>query len=77
MRASFTLLAAAAIAATVAAQQPETPLPCYQEKCSALVESVSSCGVTVNAAGEISFPVTDNTAITDKCLCTQAIVDNF
>ncbi|KAF9404493.1 hypothetical protein BGZ94_004136 [Podila epigama] len=82
MRTSFTtlLVTVAILASGVAAQekQPETALPCYQEKCSALISAVKPCGVTVDpSSGNINFTVVDNDASTDKCLCTQPIVDAF
>ncbi|KAF9557992.1 hypothetical protein EC968_007318 [Mortierella alpina] len=63
----------------VSAQQPEAPLPCYQEKCTPLVDALKECQITVNTAtGDINFPVTSNsTAETDKCLCKQSIVDAY
>ncbi|KAF9948222.1 hypothetical protein BGZ70_002308 [Mortierella alpina] len=68
-----------AVVAVSAQQQPETPLPCYHEKCTPLVDSVKECQITVDTnTGDINFPVADNsTAATDKCLCKQAIVDLF
>ncbi|KAG0086159.1 hypothetical protein BGZ93_010838, partial [Podila epicladia] len=79
MRTSIALLATIAIAASVSAQspQPETALPCFQEKCSGLIESVKVCDLTVDGSGNINFPVTNDTSATDKCLCTQNIVNNF
>ncbi|KAG0029469.1 hypothetical protein BGZ81_003767 [Podila clonocystis] len=84
MRTSIAFLATIALAASVSAQQtqpqPETALPCFQEKCSGLIESVKVCGMTVSGSGEINFPIANDTAspsTTDKCLCTQDIVNNF
>ncbi|KAG0342962.1 hypothetical protein BG000_010855, partial [Podila horticola] len=57
--------------------QPETALPCFQEKCSGLIDSVKVCDLTVDGSGNINFPVTNDTSTTDKCLCTQNIVNNF
>ncbi|KAF9366844.1 hypothetical protein BGX34_003944 [Mortierella sp. NVP85] len=62
----------------VAGQQPETPLPCYQEKCSPLINVLQECKITVDAAtGNINFPVVDAGTETDKCLCKQSIVDAY
>ncbi|KAF9335229.1 hypothetical protein BG006_000618 [Podila minutissima] len=79
MRTSIALLATVAIAASVSAEspQPETALPCFQEKCSGLIESVKVCDLTVDGSGNINFPVTNDTSATDKCLCTQNIVNDF
>ncbi|KAF9937763.1 hypothetical protein KVV02_001636 [Mortierella alpina] len=68
-----------AVVAVSAQQQPETPLPCYQEKCTPLVDALKECQITVNTAtGDINFPVaTNSTAETDKCLCKQSIVDAY
>jgi len=81
MRTSIALLAIVAIAATVSAQdtqpQPETALPCFQEKCSGLIDAVKVCNLTVDGSGNINFPVTNDTSSTDKCLCSQNIVNNF
>ncbi|KAG0037254.1 hypothetical protein BGZ82_002887 [Podila clonocystis] len=81
MRTSIAFLATIALAASVSAQQtqpqPETALPCFQEKCSGLIESVKVCDLTVDGSGNINFPVTNDTSATDKCLCSQNIVNNF
>ncbi|KAF9414025.1 hypothetical protein BGZ76_004944 [Entomortierella beljakovae] len=82
MRSSSTILATLFVAlvavSTVSAQQPETPLPCYQEKCTPLIDVLKECQITVDpATGNINFPVVANTTETDKCLCKQPIVDAF
>ncbi|GJJ74928.1 hypothetical protein EMPS_07286 [Entomortierella parvispora] len=78
---SFTLAAivAALALSTVSAQQPETPLPCYQASCSNLISVLQECSITVDAStGNINFPVASNTtSTTDKCLCKQSIVDAY
>ncbi|KAG0260047.1 hypothetical protein BG011_002156 [Mortierella polycephala] len=76
------LVAFVALSSTVSAQeqpQPETPLPCYQEACSPLIEVLKECKVTVDlSTGNINFPVASNaTAETDKCLCKQPIIDAY
>ncbi|KAF9359876.1 hypothetical protein BGX26_011166 [Mortierella sp. AD094] len=83
MRSSITLLATLFVAlvavSTVSAQQPETPLPCYQDKCTPLISALKDCQITVDpTTGNINFPVVANTtADTDKCLCKQPIVDAY
>ncbi|KAF9116645.1 hypothetical protein BGX27_000564 [Mortierella sp. AM989] len=82
MRSSITLLAtfiALVAVSTVSAQQPETPLPCYQEKCTALIDVLKECEITVDpTTGNINFPVVANTtAETDKCLCKQPVVNAY
>ncbi|KAG0311468.1 hypothetical protein BGZ99_010133 [Dissophora globulifera] len=84
MRSNITLLATALVIAlvavsTVSAQQPGTPLPCYQEKCGPLIDVLKECQITVDpATGNINFPVASNaTADTDKCLCKQPIVNAY
>ncbi|KAF9958807.1 hypothetical protein BGZ72_010869 [Mortierella alpina] len=85
MRASSStlpLLATLLVAVAVSAQQttqPETPLPCYQEKCTPLIDALKECQITIDTAtGNINFPVAVNsTAETDKCLCKQSIVNAY
>ncbi|KAF9923328.1 hypothetical protein FBU30_006625 [Linnemannia zychae] len=61
------------------AQQPEEALPCYQSQCSSLITLLRDCKVTVDpSTGNINFPVEANTTVTtDKCLCTQKIVNAY
>ncbi|KAK3822872.1 MAG: hypothetical protein J3Q66DRAFT_330313 [Benniella sp.] len=67
-----------ALVAVAGQQQPETPLPCYQEKCSPLINVLQECKITVDVtSGNINFPVVDATADTDKCLCKQSIVNAY
>ncbi|KAF9918264.1 hypothetical protein BX616_009727 [Lobosporangium transversale] len=60
-------------------QQPETPAPCYQEKCTPLIEILKECKINVDpTTGDITFPVADDTKNeTDKCLCKQSIVNAY
>ncbi|KAG0351320.1 hypothetical protein BGZ54_003319 [Gamsiella multidivaricata] len=78
---SLALLVAVLVAlvATVSAQQPETALPCYQEKCTPLINVLKDCQITVDpSTGNINFPVASNTTTeTDKCICKQSVVDAY
>ncbi|KAF8941639.1 hypothetical protein EDD21DRAFT_369480 [Dissophora ornata] len=73
-----TLLVALVAVSTVSAQT-ETPLPCYQDKCTPLIDALKECQITVDSTtGNINFPVASNTtADTDKCLCKQSIVNAY
>ncbi|KAG0377891.1 MAG: hypothetical protein J3R72DRAFT_455555 [Linnemannia gamsii] len=64
---------------TSAQKQPEEALACYQSGCSSLIGLLQDCKVTVDpTTGNINFPVESNTsATTDKCLCTQKIVNAY
>ncbi|KAF9129840.1 hypothetical protein BGW39_003780 [Mortierella sp. 14UC] len=80
---SFLILLLLAFIATLASaqqqQQPEEALACYQSGCSSLIGLLQECNVTVEpTTGNINFPVeTNTTATTDKCLCTQKIVNAY
>ncbi|KAF8977491.1 hypothetical protein BGZ46_007342 [Entomortierella lignicola] len=53
--------------------------PCYQASCGPLIDLLKECQITVDpTTGNINFPVVANTtATTDKCLCTQSIVNAY
>ncbi|KAG0205366.1 hypothetical protein BGX28_003031 [Mortierella sp. GBA30] len=74
-----TLLVAIVVVSAQDQQQPETPLPCYQEKCTPLIDALKECQITVDRSnGNINFPAASNaTAETDKCLCKQSIVNAY
>ncbi|KAF9905490.1 hypothetical protein EC991_001599 [Linnemannia zychae] len=82
---SFLILLLLAFIATLVSaqeqqpQQPEEALACYQSGCSTLIGLLKECKVTVEpTTGNINFPVEANTtATTDKCLCTQQIVNAY
>ncbi|KAF9919911.1 hypothetical protein BGZ65_011696 [Modicella reniformis] len=77
---SFVLLVACLVAlvAVSAQQQPETALPCFQEKCVPLVNVLQECQITVElSTGKITYPVVANTTTTDQCLCRQPIVNAY
>ncbi|KAI1316637.1 hypothetical protein EDD11_009672 [Mortierella claussenii] len=68
----------ALVTVSVSAQQPETPLPCYQEKCTPLINALKECQITIDSStGNTDFPVTNSTVDTDKCLCKQSIIDAY
>ncbi|KAG0277596.1 hypothetical protein BGZ97_009864 [Linnemannia gamsii] len=60
-------------------QQPEEALACYQPSCSPLISLLQDCKISVDpTTGNISYPLEGNTtATTDKCLCTQKIVNAY
>ncbi|KAF9147186.1 hypothetical protein BG015_011212 [Linnemannia schmuckeri] len=74
----FTLFLLAVLTFT-SAQQPEEALACYQPSCTPLISLLQECKISVDpTTGNINFPVEVNTtATTDKCLCTQKIVNAY
>ncbi|KAF9295105.1 hypothetical protein BGZ88_002786 [Linnemannia elongata] len=69
-----------AILTFTTAQQPEeTPLACYQPSCTPLISLLQDCKISIDpSTGNINFPVEANTTgTTDKCLCTQKIVNAY
>lgn len=76
----ITLFFFLAVLTFTTAQQPEeTPLACYQPSCTPLISLLQDCKISIDpSTGNINFPVEVNTtATTDKCLCTQKIVNAY
>ncbi|KAG0002294.1 hypothetical protein BGZ80_001647 [Entomortierella chlamydospora] len=80
MRSSITFLATVLVAlVAVSNVSADTPLACYDASCTPLINILKDCQITVDSStGNINFPtVANTTSDTDKCLCTQTIVNAY